>query len=682
MRSSALENSGTRPPAALALLLAAATVAVLVAALPRFPPLAEAVQLVAADDPYVALDREITAEFGMQNPVVWIIAARQGTVWTPALLARVQALTRDVFTIPGVVALDVVSLASPNMRDLRVTEEAMEPVYLMAEVPRTQQATDALRRRVDGDPNYGGTLVSRDGRAAMVVANFVDDADPRAIAAAALALRDRYRDAQAMVYVAGGPVLGAMAPQAARPLAVGAVLVLGVGFLVLAAAGGIRAAAAAGLAAALAVLWAMCVVVALGAGVLPWTAYAALPTALVAAAVAAAGGGSWRARLDRGVALAMGFIALAVLAGAPAAAFGVAGAAGMGAAVLAGHAARALIGGHPRPRRYPPALQLGALAVVALALVGLAQLRTSFGMFGYGERYLPESAATDLRALGRHFPPPTALAVRFRGEPGFVQSPDVLQAFDGLSQAVRNDPAVVRVLSLADLVKMVHRAFNENRDEFLTIPDDRGLVARYLALAYSPGFRRFVDRAFTRSALWVYLSSERPADLRRVLGALEAQLAAHPVSSAQVDFVGGDGAVVLATARAVRRLAAGTAAFLLLAAAGVGVLCGPRTGMAALAGGVAATAFASGAFGWLGVPIDLVSFPCLIAAAAAGTAFGVLGDTGAIGPALAAMALLALAGAFAGGNLLPAVCAVLLGAPALAGAATQRLHVNPKLSAQ
>jgi predicted RND superfamily exporter protein len=660
----------------VALLLVAGTVAVLAAAWPRLTHFDVEVNLIAADDPYVTLDREITAEFGMRNPVVWLIEAREGTVWTPALLARVQALTRDVFTIPGVIALDVVSLASPNMRDLRVTEEAMEPVYLMGQVPETQEAIAALRQRVDGDPNYGGTLVSRDGRAAMLVANFIDAADPQAVAAAALALRDRYRDATASVFVVGGSVLGAVAPQAARPVVAGALLTLGVGWLVLAVVGGINSALAATLAAVLAVVWTVAVVLALAAAVLPWSAYAVLPTVLIAVAVATTSG-TWRERLDLGVALGMGFIALGVVAGAPAAAFGIAGAAGIGAAVLAGQAARALCGGAPLKRRSPRWMQLGALALAGIALVGVIRLHTSFGLFGYGARYLPESAVGDLRALERHFPPPTALAIRFRGEPGFVESPDVLRALEGLANAVRNDPAVGRVLSLADVVKMVHRAFNENRDEFLVIPADRGLIARYLALAYSPGFRRFVDRAFTRSALWVYLSSERPADLRRVFAAIEAQLAAHPVPSAEVDLIGGDGAVVLATARAARRLAVGTLAFLLLSVAGVGVLCGARAGTAALAGGAAATAFATGAFGWLGVPIDLVSFPALIAAAVAGTAFGALGDAGITAAALAVMALLGLAGSLAGANLIGAVVAVFLAAPALAGVIAQWVVLHP-----
>ncbi|MFQ5666635.1 MAG: hypothetical protein ACE5I7_09410 [Candidatus Binatia bacterium] len=651
--------------------LAVATVLLTAGAVLRLPGLAGQVDLVSPKDPYVRLDRAITAEFGMQHPVVWIIEARRGTVWTPPMLARVQALTREVFTIPGSIGTDVVSLASPNLRDLRVTADTLQPTYLMGKVPKTPAALAALRQRVENDPNYHGTLVSEDGTAAMVVANFRDDADFHAVAAAALALRKRYSDGEAAVYVTGAPVLGALVPRAARPVAAGTVLILGVGLALLAAVAGTRATLAATLAVALACLWTAGALSILGNVVLPWTAYALPSTAVVAVAAATAGRDSWRTRFKVALALGMGFVAFGVVAGGPAAAFGAAGAAGCAAGVLlGGYLAPAPAGSHAALAVSQARMRLGAVLLVGVAVLGLPRLHSAFGLFGYGARYLPRQAAADLYALERHFPPPTILAIRFRGQPGFVTAPAVLEAFDGLAGAVRSDPAVVRVLSLADVVKMVHRAFHGNRQEFLVIPKDRGLIARYLALAYSPGFRRFVDRAFTRAAFWVYLSSDSPTVVSRVLGRLQAQLAAHPVPGTEVDLIGGSGAVVLVAARAARSLATGAGVLVLVAAIGVGLLCGARRGAGALLGGLVAGTVAAGACGWLAVPIDLVSLPCLIATVAAGTAFGALGNTSTLMPTFTAMALLAFGASFAGANVTGKLLAALLGALAVAGLVT------------
>src|SRR5512143_1177135 len=102
MRSFAWANRRAPRPVVMTSLLIATLAAAIAVSVPRAERANIRVSMVAADDPYVTLDREITAEFGMQNPVVWIIEADNGTVWTPALLGRIQALTRDVMTIPGV----------------------------------------------------------------------------------------------------------------------------------------------------------------------------------------------------------------------------------------------------------------------------------------------------------------------------------------------------------------------------------------------------------------------------------------------------------------------------------------------------------------------------------------------------------------------------------------------------
>ena len=631
MRSSASAAEATaasslgRRRALVSLLLVFLTAAAIVAAMPGLRVAVQHAGLMAAGDPIAALDRQITTEFGMQNPVVWIIEAPQGTIWTPSMLARIRDFTREVFTIPGVIAPDVIGLASPNMRGLTVTNGAMRPEYLMAEVPTTPAATEQLRLKVEGDPNYRGTLVSEDGTAAMVVANFRSDADLDAVGRAALALRDRYRDASTRVYATGAPVMGIQVPGALPPLAASLALVVLVALLSLTIALGVRAAAHSFFAAMLACVWTVVSVAIAGEVSIPWTLYALFPTAILAAAMAVMPMPDRPAASQFGVGalLAIGFAVLAAITGPPVRAFGVAGAAGALCAIAAGAAVRRSGDSRGSPVRSVPRLRLAAAVCVVVAALGLPRVHTSFGLPAYAEHYLPAAAVEDLHAMVRHFPPPTSLAIRMRGEPGFVQSPEVLTAMDGVVEAVREDPAVSRAMSLADVVKMVHRAFNDNREDFLVIPRDRGLITRYLLLAYSPMFRRFVDRAFKRSAIWVYASSDRPADLARIEGRIEAQLAAHPVPNAEVDPIAGDGALLLVMANQGERLALGSVALLLLAAFGM-LGYGLRAAGWWLAGGLSAAGVAAGAGGWLGVPLDLVSLPVFVAAAAAGATVAAL----------------------------------------------------------
>jgi len=604
------------------LLLLLATAGVAWAIVPRDLASRVSLSLIPPDDPDVRLDAEIESEFGMENPIVWIVEARSGTVWTPPMLERIATLTRETFTIPGVIATDVVSLASPNLRDLRLTDDGLEPVYLMDEVPTRRETLDALRERVDHDPNYAGTLTTLDGRAAMVVANFTNDVDSREVGQAALALRDRFRDGQADVHVVGAPVLLIAARGVLRALALPAAISLLAMVALPALALGIRRWATVLLASLLACVWMALAVVAAGIAVLPWMAFA-MPATVALAAITAARctvpGARARSYALPAAALLAGSAACALVAGPPAAALGFAGVAGALCALAAGVAAAGIVNGQPAVRapQGGPVRRRRVLACAliagGIAIAGVARLRVSLPLAGYGVRYLPAAATTDLRALARLFPPPTMLAIRARGESGFVADPEVLTAMDALGAAAGADPAVRQTQSLADVVKLVNRAFHEGRPEFATIPDDRGLNARYLTLAYSPGFRRFVDRALDRTILWVQVASDRAADLARVRARLEAQLRARPLPGAEVDLMGGDGAVVLVMARQARRLALGGCALALMLALGAAIAAGWRSGLRTVLVGVLAAAVGAGLLGWLGFAIDLISLPGLVA---------------------------------------------------------------------
>jgi predicted RND superfamily exporter protein len=649
-----------RQRAVLWLLVFAATAGLLAAAAQRAGSLGKTAGLVPRDDPYVRLNREITAQFGMENPVVWVIEARRGTVWTPELLTRVQLLTREAFKIPGVVPADIISLASPNLRDVEFTETGgMRPVYLMGQVPETAEDVAALRRRVEGDPNYRGNLTSLDDQAAMVVANFRADADAEVIATRATELKEKYTDELATVYAAGAPLLARVPPEAiATATGVAAALVL-LGLAVTVWLLGARATLLIGITKLLAVLWAAGAVIALGLAALPWTIYALPATALLAVAIVLSDDDAVGRKLCVAVGLAVlvGAGVLAWMVDGPARAMGVAMMAGALAAMGAGTLCKSG-GANPSPGgRWA---RNAALCVLILSALGLPRLHESLGLAGYGQRYPLGSGAADLRVIARHFPPPTALAIRVRGKQGFVSSPELLHAFDRAIQAARQDPAVVNAMSLADIVKMVNWAFNEKRDEFLVIPDDSGTIGRNLMLAYSPGFGRFVDRALATSAMWVYVRGDNPADLSRVLDRVKTALLAQPLPGAEVDLVGGDGAEILVMARTARQLALAAVAGLLATAVVVALLGGIAAGIRAALGGVAAVVVATGVMSGLNLPMDLITIPLSIGAGIGGAAFGALGAVTSgrlirLGVVLVVMAVPMLLIPYAGAQVLGAI---------------------------
>ncbi len=674
MSSSAAESSARR---CALVLLAAATVLLVAAAWLRRPGASVTTGFLAPDDPLVALDGEIASEFGLTRPLVFVVVARDGNAWTRPVLEKVVALTRDVLALPGVLPTDVVSLASPNMRDLRVSEGALEPVYLMAEVPEGEEEIAALRRRVDTDPNYGGQLVSLDGEAALVVANFLPDVPDETIAAAALELRAKHDDEVASVLVTGAPILGAMvrgaAPRVLLPFV--AALLLGVAVLVLRA--GARDAVAAACAVVLAVVWSAALLVALHAVTLPWSAYGLAAGALLAMLCSAA-----RLEPRRALAVAVPAVAasltFALLLPAPASALGIGLAVGAGCGVVAGAlcALTILPAAEPEgtPAERPGWLRLACLGAIALAALGMLGLRGSFGMAGYGERLLPFEARGGLDAIRRHFPPPSIFIVRLSGPPGFVSDPAVLSAMEAVAVEMRQVPGVRSVQSLADIVRLVHRAFSDEPTEEL--PADRGLIARYLALAYSPGFRRFVDRALSRTALWVYAEGDDPATLERVHSRLRAALDRQALPDVEVDPIAGDGALALAMASVGEKIAVGIV--LALVVLTLGAALGGRgrrlpRALDVVAGGLAALLVGAGLAGWLGHAIDLVVLSVLACVAVVGGTASLLerDRLAALGAALAVAALLLALTSFGAARVL----VPLLAAPLAAHAALLAVRV-------
>jgi hypothetical protein len=406
---------------------------------------------------------------------------------------------------------------------------------------------------------------------------------------------------------------------------------------------------------------------------LPWTAYAVPYAAALAAGAALPSREqlAWRSRGLLAAALAGGFACMGLFLAAPIRSFATAGAAASVFAMAAsGCCAPSSRGRRPMKPTPTAALlgaalggaartwRLGAAVLVGGALLGLPHVRTSLGMAAYGQRYLPGSEGQDLRAIAQYFPPPTEFAIRIRGAARFVASPAVLHAFDNVVVPLRAEPSVVSAMSVADLVKLVHRAFNNDDPSFAVIPDDAGLIARYLALAYSPGFRRFVDRALATAAIWIQVGSDDPARLEHILARVRAQLAAQPVPDAEVDLIGGDGARVLLMATMLRALALAAGVWAASATALIAILCGRRAALRAALGGVAASAAMGGSCVWLGLPLDLVSAPLLVAVTAAGSGLAVLSGSGetvhwrALALALMLAALPGLLSGCAGAQLL------------------------------
>ncbi len=124
------------------------------------------------DHPWIAALNEMHRTFGDKNLVVIGLFPSDGNPFTPSFLARVRRITDGLAATPGVVRPLLQSIASPAMKDVRPSGDAIVVQPIMEEPPRTDAEAAAVRERVLANPDLAGTLVSNDGRALAILATF------------------------------------------------------------------------------------------------------------------------------------------------------------------------------------------------------------------------------------------------------------------------------------------------------------------------------------------------------------------------------------------------------------------------------------------------------------------------------------------------------------------------------
>ena len=85
-----------------------------------------------------------------------------------------------------------------------------------------------------------------------------------------------------------------------------------------------------------------------------------------------------------------------------------------------------------------------------------------------------------------------------KGKKDVLKDPDVLKRIDALSLKIRKIPRIKKVISLADYVKNINKALQEDNPEHYTIPDSQSLIAQELFLfSLSDDGRKELDNIVT-----------------------------------------------------------------------------------------------------------------------------------------------------------------------------------------
>ncbi|HWP09009.1 MAG TPA: MMPL family transporter [Polyangiaceae bacterium] len=158
--------------------------------------------------PLVIVGKRIEKEFGGKYMTVIGVYPKEGTVYTPAIIGKVKRITDAIEKIPGVKEGSIISLTSKRMKDINSTEDALEVKQLAEKVPQNDAEMAEFRKRVDRNKVLTSLLVSDDGRATAILADFDDfvkAGGPKGLYPTLEKILEPEREANVEVLSAGAP---------------------------------------------------------------------------------------------------------------------------------------------------------------------------------------------------------------------------------------------------------------------------------------------------------------------------------------------------------------------------------------------------------------------------------------------------------------------------------------------
>jgi len=630
--------------------------------------------------PYIQALHTLEQRFGEKNLVVIGLFPEDGTVYTPAFLAKVERITRRIAEIPGLIRATYLSIASPLVKAVEGAGDTLLVRPVLERTPRTQADVDEIRRRLQVNTFHQGNVVAADGSAAAIIANFrlspelpgFPDLQDRLAA-----LLAEENDGTFTVHFGGIVTLSAgIAKVTEHTVLLFPLAVLVVGLIHYEAFRTFQGMFLPLLTAGLAVVWSLGLMGLLGVALDPFNTTTPILILAVGAGHAVQVLKRYYEEHDRhreatlairvalrrvgpvmvtaGAVAALSFFSLAVFATATIRNFGLLTGFGILSALLIEltliPALRAML---PAPRatelareaasgralgyaldavaglvgRRPGMVIAATLVLALLALAGALHLRVDTSLkrqFGAGH---PIRVSDD--ALNAAFAGTTTLVLLVEGdEDGALHEPAALAAIADLQQFVATDPAVGKTLSVVDLLREMHQALSGGDPAARVLPPSADLVSQYLflySLSGSPqDLDSQIDPAHRSAVVRVFLHEDSTEYGERLLARIRAHVAETFPRSLRVRYSG----TIASTAALTQVMVRGKILNMLQIAAIIFVIaaCVLRSAL----GGVLVSAPLAlavivnlGVMGIAGIPLDIMTAPVAAMAVGIGSDYAI-----------------------------------------------------------
>jgi hypothetical protein len=161
------------------------------------------------EHPYIRMYREFRRMFGSANVLTVVLEVKDGDIYNPATLQKLDRMTRYVIDSRGVIPYQILSIAHPKVKSIGTYAGAIQvrAVYQPG-VPQTQADADRVKFSVYSTRGIRGLLVSKDDRAAAIHAGFWEEAlDFHYLHDRLTTLDTAEEDANHRIYITGFPWL-------------------------------------------------------------------------------------------------------------------------------------------------------------------------------------------------------------------------------------------------------------------------------------------------------------------------------------------------------------------------------------------------------------------------------------------------------------------------------------------
>jgi uncharacterized protein len=162
------------------------------------------------DHPYLQLMGKFSKVFGSGGSGLVIgIKVKKGDIFNEKTLTKVKNITDEIVLwdeVYRVLTMSMASYSTKMVRTLAKGEIRIEPL-MFPDVPKTPERLEELKKNVFSNPAYSGTLVSRDGTAAIIFTEMKENIPYENMFQKLRDVITKYSDGNHSIHIVGFPML-------------------------------------------------------------------------------------------------------------------------------------------------------------------------------------------------------------------------------------------------------------------------------------------------------------------------------------------------------------------------------------------------------------------------------------------------------------------------------------------